>query len=195
MKRYFRGFIILISLVVVSGKIKAQNDSSYYRYIIKTNVFQWGMNEANIAFEYRFSKKFGLESTFGKNGIMNSIYESSYIPYQGFALRLNPKLYYSDNSDPRKGCSYISTLILFKRNKLFKPSRELFGYDRIQRQTIAGFSLILGRQVAVGKHFLFDFYSGLGIRYRFEKTYYNAPKLNPNINLGIKLGYGFKPIN
>jgi len=217
MKRYFRGFIILFLVLLSLGNVNAQSDSAYLKHSIKTNLFQWWMNEANITYEYRFSKKFGLEGTIGTYGIYNRSMSIPFggeepLPQKGVVVRVNPKLYFGYGNFKRS-IYYFSPMLLFKSNVAdgcFCSMNE--DLEKEEKRLIIGTSALLGYQSVIGRRLIFDFYVGGGIRYRninslvrsyetswggqmidpnLPRTRTTREEWQPSVHLGMKFGFGF----
>lgn len=196
MKRLFCCFVQLISILIICNNAFAQNDSSYFKYSLKTNAFQWFVNEANIVVEQRFSRHFGIESTLGIYGIVRPMDDqdynsySLYIPYKGFALRINPKYYFYPEKKANGNAYYLSPMLLLKNVSVNKYRNTPDSYEHfVAEREVAGVSLLLGNQFIVAKRLIFDLYFGPGYRYTSDED----PEHALSGNAGIKIGYTFSP--
>lgn len=214
--KYIFRCLIYIHVISFVGYFpaKAQSDYNFLKYSLKTNVFQWGMNEPNIGFEYRFSPKIGWENTIGTYGINNRSFHTNMnvmepLPQKGITFRSNLKWYYQADNTYNRDEYYFSPMFLFKKNVVTGS----FGHynditKKTENRTIIGGSLLYGIQ-KIRRHFLFDFYFGLGLRYRYIQgivtdqyirsgppdSYpykFTKDEWVPSIHLGIKLGYNFR---
>ncbi|RYD78329.1 MAG: DUF3575 domain-containing protein [Sphingobacteriales bacterium] len=213
--------LILILLLCSNIYAKAQNDSSYFEYSIKTNAFQWIMNEPNIAFEYRFSPKFGWENTLGTYGpftrdIHTNMNETEPLPHKGITLRSNFKWYFAAGNHSLKNDVYLSPMLLLKYNTVDGYFSTIRSYEiKKENRFIAGLSILAGYQVLLGR-INCDFFLGGGVRYRdlrgtikssvtsrygsggppgyYPKNFKDS-EWKPSVHAGIKLGFSFIKIN
>jgi hypothetical protein len=197
-------------------------DSLLYRHTLKTNVLLYPLHEANLAYEYRFDKRFALEATlalvWGGFKDTQGFYGIGMAPAQGQVIRINPK-YYPPNWETKSQSAYLSIMYQFKHltfNNVSEDAGESnYNPSGIFNQTryVQGVSLIVGWDKSFGR-LLVDEFVGIGFKFAkgtttyteyYPMSYSSEPDVCPCqpfkfkenvpvINIGVKLGYQFKPI-
>jgi hypothetical protein len=170
------------------------------------------LQESNLAYEYRFNRRLGLEGTLaivydGVRGI--SIWEMGIVPDQGQIIRLNPKYYFF--ARPAEPISfYLSPMYQYK-HIIFHDINDTG--DGLQENPWGTFndhrnahslSVLVGLETSFG-HFVIDGFTGFGYKYINGTTiythyhaYYDTPDIcpckpekyteeAPTIHLGIKI--------
>ncbi|MGZ5245202.1 MAG: DUF3575 domain-containing protein, partial [Bacteroidia bacterium] len=180
-----------------------------HRFAIKINTLPFIINEQNLGFEYRFNERFGLETSIGTNSILKS--KGRYAEYRvesydkSYTLRVNPKVYLGKAVSKLQ--FYVSPMYFHKsfedEEVQSYPNGGVYSSEYINKN-INGGSILLGFQRNLSSHFLADVFIGYGRNYfKSEESgvwlgnsYAQSSFGKEDIfNLGIKLGYGFTPIN